>query len=213
MVRDTKPLFQVGDTVRRKPHLVQTMGGFTSHGYDSGLEGVITHWKGTWLDEVKVRILRPEGAVWNMSYKVEQIELVAQGPGRFVLGETHPYAEIELKTQRYNVLLDRFFKIDQTHQGFTNAATFLAWLYLSQDSAWHAVWPRMWRADGTINSDKIKAWFQRQGMKVDDWAFEPPLDVPEEFQHHSYTHLMRPKVMWNEVAAMFKREDRTPGID
>lgn len=132
--------------------------------------------------------------------------LVAKGPGRFELGVTHPYSEEELKQQRWDAYVARVHLHDLTHQGYSNSATFLAALYLDQSTAFRAQLPGMWRKDGTVNADKVRKAFGQLGMTIDPWAYECPVEAPEEFQHYHNPIRAKLNVNWDEVAAEFTQE-------
>lgn len=119
---------------------------------------------------------------------------------------THPYSEEELKQQRWDAYVARVHLHDLTHQGYSNSATFLAALYLDQSTAFRAQLPGMWRKDGTVNADKVRKAFGQLGMTIDPWAYECPVEAPEEFQHYHNPIRAKLNVNWDEVAAEFTQE-------
>lgn len=203
---------EIGDTVYVTPYKTQSMDGYWSAGYLSGTTGVVTglrkdyDWRST-PNLALIRVLSEDGKdARSCERKIDGLKLVAKGPGRFELGVTHPFSEEELKKQRWDAYVVRAHLHDLTHQGYSNPATFLAALYLDQSTAFRAQLPDMWRKDGTVNADKVRKAFGQLGMTIDPWAYECPVEAPEEFQHHINPIRAKLNVNWDEVAAEFTRD-------
>lgn len=79
---------------------------------------------------------------------------------------------------------------EQKYQGYTNAATYLAALYLANDFGAYTDLHKARQADGTIKADDVKNIFIRHGLRVDNWVCE-------------YDNTKRPQVNWTEVAEDF----------
>lgn len=102
-------------------------------------------------------------------------------------------------------------RFDDSYQGFCNPATYLAHLYLNNESTFHRMLPSLWRKDGTINPEKVKKAFKTLKLKIDEWAYEcrftAPIFQKEKFELFSKRVALRlGQVDWNEVAAQFKRK-------
>jgi hypothetical protein len=203
---------QIGDTVRCHPYTVQTMSGLRVDGHRSGVEGVVVDMHKTydWMphpDMLKLRIFSKDGdSAYTDKHPLNDVDLVTVGPGRFALGITHPYSPSELREQRFQAVVDRWLKHDHRHQGFSNAATYLAWLYLNQEPRWHEQVRLKRRRDGTINPTWARKAFRELGLVVDEWALAPQIEVPTEFKSWLQVRTFRPQVDWDEVAAQFKAQ-------
>ena len=113
----------------------------------------------------------------------------------------------ELRIERLNEFQAKMLAHDVTHQGFTNPATFLAALYLDNDSNFYHKWiPANLRKNGTVNPSKVEKYFGKH-HKVDAWAFACPIGVPEEFKK-TYIPGLKAKmsVKWGEVALHVVKE-------
>lgn len=186
------------------------MSGLRIDAYLSNVEGVVIDFvtRYDWMtepDEARIRTIgKNDGQAWNVDHRIRELDLVQKGPGRFELGVTHPYAPWELKMERYGHVLQRFMSHDWTHQGFSNAATFLAWLYLSQEEGLVDRLRAMRRVDGTVNENKVAKLFYTARLTIDPWAYEIPFHVPAEFS--GWVSRFKPCVDWREVADQFSEE-------
>lgn len=201
---------EIGDTVRVKPYQAQTMSGLWHEGYKSNVIGQVCSfckdydWR-SGPNMVRFRALSADSyAAWFDNHSISEVELIKKGNGTFEVGVTQPFSWQELRDQRLAVFEAKLWNVDTTHQGFSNAATFLVHLYLNQDARILAQVHTLRRKDGTINPVRLKKLFFKCRLKVDDWAFEPPLEVPDEFKH--WAHRWRQRVNWHEVADNFKEE-------
>lgn len=140
---------------------------------------------------------------YDWSDRGDVFELVRKGEGVCTPGIHYAFNEEELQAQRWVAFLAKLAAHDASHQGFVNLPTYLAWLYLNNESRWHAEAQRIRRKDGTVNPDKVFAAFRRLGLSVQPDAFECPIDVPAEFARRSLGALT-PRINWEEVAANFK---------
>ena len=131
------------------------------------------------------------------------ITLVEKGRGWVTPGIDYLFTEEELQSFRYTEFLYKLTQIDQRYNGFSNAATYLAWLYLNQEPKFHKNLQYLYRKDGTINPNKITKWFYALKLKIDAWALDVQCDIPAEFIKHNRP---KPGVYWSEVADNFKRE-------
>lgn len=136
----------------------------------------------------------------------EDFEYVRTLDGPVVPGVTFPWTERELINQRWAAFLQKLEGFDHSHQGFSNPATFLAWLYLKNDAQACGQLKSMQRKDGTVSTAKVHRLFSVRRFKVDDWALECPIDVPAEFQNWVETRKGR-AVCWAEVAHAFRKGD------
>lgn len=151
-----------------------------------------------WLDESGAQAI-------TRSVELRHLELVRKGPGYFVQGVSRPYSQRELSEQRLKAWRA---KVDAApipeHQGFRNAATFLAWRYLMDTPAFCQNVPGLRRQDGTINPNKIEKEFRRLRLRVDVWAFDCPIDEPPEYKHCWRPGTERLEVRWQDIADYFK---------
>lgn len=132
------------------------------------------------------------------SYKLEGLTVLERGDGRFELGVTHPFSERELAAQRLKAFMARIAAADTTYEGFVNAPTYVAHLYISQERKLLNELRSYVRKDGSINPDKVEKAFYRAGLTIDGWAREPILSVPEEFAH--WSNRWRQGVDWKSLA-------------
>jgi hypothetical protein len=202
---------RVGDTVRVKPYQTQNMSGHWSEAYLSNRTGVIIslHADYSWRREpTHARIRMPEGdgdGTWNSDAALAQLELVSKGNGTFELGVTHPFSPKELRLQRWADFQARANAADLSHQGYSNRATFLAWMYLNQEPKVHAELPHLWRQDGTINPNKLHGLFARYQMEIDEGAYMCPLETPVDLVGYGNPIRAKLGINWDEVAAEFTR--------
>lgn len=138
----------------------------------------------------------------------QAFELVRRGDGVCTPGVHYQFTPDELRDQRWDAFCARVRSHDFRHQGFSNAATYLAYLYLANESRFVlGLLPGMRRKDGTVNAGKVEKAFGNLRLRVDAWAFECPLEVPAEFNTWRIPGL--PRVDWAEVAKEFA-EETTP---
>lgn len=104
-------------------------------------------------------------------------------------------------------------------QGWRNAATWCAHLYLTQERAGCDGVERIRRrSDGGVSPDKLRALYEglvAQGIAspVDEWCLTPALDVPREFwllvtrlRDDGLPYDLQPSIDWNEIAEYLKEE-------
>lgn len=153
----------------------------------------------------------------HTSVDLAHVELVEKGEGRFIPGKSVPFSLTELKKQRFDKFRRELAmairqKLEQGFEGYSNAATHLAALYLRQEPKWVNSWaPAMRRQDGRINPKKVRKAFKDLNLKVDDWAYECPIEIPDEFKVGWYDVEIRQwlgafRVNWEEVADEFAQE-------
>lgn len=205
---------EVGDTIRIVHLMVGRMYIATPCSWSIGRLAIVTSIKpyqylsstSHYSSSVGIRILDtdvPYNEFDIDDHKYETIELVSKGDGRAVGGIHYNFTEAELKDQRFEAFRYKCSQHDFTYEGFSNAATYLAWLYLNNCNTF-IIRDRtqMARKDGTLNPGKIHKYFYAAGLSVDDWALECPLDTPEEFKHYNNREYI-PTVNWAEVALNF----------
>lgn len=206
--------FNIGDTVRILPYQVTTMYGYKMEGYGSGQVGKISRlsqdydWRRA-PTHAEVEWLTDNGAEhYSGSYPLGGLEVVAKGDGTFIPGVTLPFSQRELREQRWTAFEAAANAVDWTHEGFSNAASFLAWVYLNQDPRARAQLCAMQRKDGSVNPGKVEKLFGHMGLTIDDWAYACPLDIPNEFLTRLNSNPVRNRqcVNWQEVADQFHRD-------
>ena len=197
----------IGDTVRIKPYTVETLYGDRIEPSDSRKAGILLRafqdydWRSA-PNMAVLRVLMDSGEAWIVRDRpLTELELVEKGNGTFLLGVTHPFSEKELQGQRLDAWRQKWADHDRTHQGYSNAATFCAWVQLQNNSSCLDQLHRMRRKDGTINPDKVAKLFRDSRFTVDAWALDCCIDIPAEFEHHRWRY--RERVNWAEVAAEF----------
>jgi hypothetical protein len=210
---------ETGDNVRIKDFEVQSQlyPHIRGNSYLSGLEGqvVCLHKAYDWMstpDEAKVRVyihdkgIRP--TAWEVCVNLCHIEITSKGNGTFKVGETCPYSEQELFDQRLAAFDLKVLKAKASvdANGFCNMATHLAQLYIVNDQAALREARSQRRKDGTINPDKVKKIFYRHRLQVDDWAFEPPIEIPHEFKPFVLRQGWGFDIDWKEVADNIPQE-------
>lgn len=132
-------------------------------------------------------------------------ELVRRGRGFVTAGVDYQLSPNEAQDLRFEELKRRLHSIDWSYQGYSNAPTFLAALYLRNHAPFMASLASLRRRDGTINPNKVERAFRDARLSVDPWAYCFPIDIPDEFKHHSLGRY-QPQVKWSEVAADFTAE-------
>lgn len=200
------PTIEIGDTVRILPRYVESARcqGQSLLTRESGhigfvVDSVVSH--GT--RKLIVRYL-PEDA-YDASFVTlfpYCLRLIAKGDGSsepFVLSPREVYLNRLYEHQA------KLAACDVSHQGFSNAATFLAVLYLKNDAKALAEVIALQRKDGTVNPDKLNKLFYRNGFTIDAWAYESPIKTPEALEGVQFR--LRNSIDWQEVANEFKRED------
>lgn len=224
--------FQIGDKVRVKPHQRRCafpgflgangdfhpspdagkVGWVTSAAADVSMARALTTIS-TYVacpnDTVVVRILE-EGdyKAENIRLPVELLELVEAGNGHLIIGETCPASPRELREGRLADFRRKLVKAEEARgEGWSNAATFLAYTYLSQSNVAACEAARRRRKDGSIHPDKLHDVYEVMSQRgvipvVDDWAFEPALEIPAEFDHLAN---LRPSIQWREICAYMKK--------
>lgn len=205
--------FEIGDTVYVNPYKTRNMNGELVEGWPSGKTGIILKLtkKYDWQRAptgVNLRIMSDDGRNAESAWMcpIEHLTLVSKGPGRVELGVTHPFSQDELREQRWEAYVEAAHAADLTHQEFCNQATFMAHLYLDQDTRFRKELPSLWRKDGTVNPDKVRKAFHRLGLQVDPEVFECPVEAPEEFRLRPNPIAGKLNIDWDEVAAEFTRD-------
>lgn len=201
--------FNVGDTVTVIPYTVQTMSGLTVESFMSGKTGIILaltkdyEWRTT-PNKARIRVVEGDNEnAWVTAEPLSNLRLVQQGPGHVALGVTHPWTKKELREQRWNDFVGRALGVNLEHEGFSNPATFLAWMYLDQEATAIRTLKGFVRKDGSINPNRVKKLFSELRLKVDDWAYACPLEVPAEFAHRPNPLARWQALNWQEVSARF----------
>ena len=167
-------------------------------------------WQNKWMLE---RIDPNNGEATRNFIDGGYMALVEKGPGSFIPGVSRPYSEREIKAQRFDAFLERLDAATQPdklkHQGYSNAATFLAVTYLRNDHRFaEQMVPQLRRKDGSLNPERVRKAFSTLGLRVDGWATESPIDVPGEFAHYNHgAPMWRLNVNWPEVAEDFRAEE------
>ena len=198
----------VGDTVRIQPYRTATMSGVWVDGVKSGMEGMVMRLISgdSWIDQpthAAIRVLLDNGQhAIVVKHELQFLDLVQKGDGTFEIGRTQPFSGAELRNQRLQAWEQRLAKVDTRYQGTSNAATFLAILYLSQAAATYQEVRALRRADGSIHPHRLQKLFYRHRLTIDAWALAPALSVPGEFQR--WAHRWRQRVNWQEVADHFQ---------
>ena len=131
------------------------------------------------------------------------IELIEKGDGSMpVVGKQIPVPDWFWNVKPMYDYINKLKRFRASHpfEGFTNGATYLATLYLSNDFKAYSALKTMRRKDGTLNANKVKKLFYQRGLSVDDWALELELDPPQEFKDYGEITRLKPAVNWSEVA-------------
>lgn len=157
--------------------------------------------------------LRPDGEHETEFAEPEYLVLEAAGRGQFEFGVDIPFSKLQLAQQRYAEFVQKAREaleelVANGYQGYPNAATFLAALYLRNEHRWmEQERPRLTRKDGTLNPARVQKAFRDLHLKVDSWAYDLPIDVPPEFERHSFANLKTClRVRWDVVANDFRKE-------
>lgn len=133
----------------------------------------------------------------------ELVSLVSKGNGQARPGIEYQLSESELRQDRWLSYLKKLDleHRDFSHQGWSNAATWMANQYLTNEPGAMRQIPAMIRKDGTINPNKIEKLFKSTRLKLDSWVFEPPIEPPSEFAGWRIPGLAsRTAVNWQEIA-------------
>lgn len=151
-------------------------------------DGGLVFWE---KDHVRVRFVDVRGH-WETAanyrvWDVRWIEVLELGSGEIADG-SYELMQEEIWDQRWKAL-------DHTHQGWSNPPTFLAQLYLDNDSRHQGAVLGMVRKDGSINPTRLATYFRRSGLHIDGWSW-----YPDPFpQHYRYRY----RVNWSEIAVFF----------
>lgn len=213
-----EPKFEPGDKVsilehRRAPELYpdRVYAEPASEGWVvAGHAPLSRPWQNKWMLE---RIDPDNGEATRTFINGGYMALVEKGPGSFIPGVSRPYSEREIKAQRFVAFLARLDAATQPdklkHQGYSNAATFLAVTYLRNDPRFaEQMVPQLRRKDGSLNPERVRKAFSTLGLRVDKWAYESPIDVSGEFAMYNLGRPMwRLNVNWPEVAEDFRAEE------
>lgn len=193
---------KIGDKVRLTSHKEASLG----YGYvDSGLAGQecivvgVTGGQQDWRITVRVLALCKFAYLDSLHTTWEMLERDCK--------ESWRKSPDELRKERYDQFVSKALAHDTSHQGFTNPATYLAYLYLNNDKDFSTWVKRNVRKNGTVNPSKVEKYFGAR-HKVDSWAFECPIGVPAEFNRCVIQGLRaKMSVKWGEVANMFTLEE------
>jgi hypothetical protein len=147
----------------------------------------------TWV--IGVRFLEPT-CDWEISsnstiVEPRDLEVLKVGDGTVIPGISYRLCEKEIWDAKYEAY-------DFTFEGYTNAPTHLAALYLQQDSGHRSALKGMLRKDNTINPKRISEYFRKTpSLTIDDWApLQGNFPVRSEY---------RQGVDWDEIAAEFNQ--------
>ncbi len=125
------------------------------------------------------------------------VEVLAGGDGTVVPGRDYRMTLLEQA-------LERYAKTDLSFQGYSNAPTHLAALYLRADGKHQPAVLRMVRADGRINPSRLETYFNRSKLTIDDWARYPD-GFPQRLEFYQ-------QVNWTEVAQEFEELAREMAV-
>lgn len=208
--------FKPGDRLKVKPYKTQSMNGEWWDGYMVGRECWVIGFGRSYnrkckpntplsgFDEAQVVYMPEHGKECYTWVDIELLELVEVGKGRPpLIGIDTPLPEYYVEHTPVEDWLYRFRNFNQTYEGFTNAATYLADLSLRNDRIAMCSLPHLRRKDGSINPSKIAKLFSQRKLSVDEWALELPID-PLEGWVNSWLTRFKPKINWVEVAHNFK---------
>lgn len=138
---------------------------------------------------------------WN-SYGHKEFIIVKNGHGAPIEGVDYQLTEHEYWKRRWNAFTE---SLPFGYNGWRNVASYLAHLYLNNESKFHNMLPQLRRKDGTINPDKVAKAFKQLKLEIDAWAYECPKDCPKEFQSCIDSYLRKfNQVDWAAVAHEFK---------
>lgn len=201
---------EIGDDVRIKNYVALTMSGISHTGYKSGIIGQVFRLDKDydWRTEPNKAVIRylttGNREAWTTSHPLDSLDLIKKGDGVFETGVTQPFSEKELFDARLNEFDRKIRSTKVDWQGFSNAPTHLAHLYLSNDQKAMQELVLSRRIDGCINPNKVRAIFCANKMEIDDWAHEPVIYIPEEFKPYARRMGWENRVNWSEVAHNFK---------
>lgn len=205
-------VIEIGDLVKVRDFksLSRRCQGQYEDSWMSGKEGLVMSigplWNYDWCkhyrDAASILFCPADnyGDAWESKVAIENLILLKKGNGRYPrMGFEYP---IPPAIERLCRLYDWDWKMrhhDHSHEGFSNAATYLAWVYIKNDQRCLSAVVSQRRKNGTINPDKVRKIFYQHNLRVDDWAFNYPIDLPELLNHSLITR-WKPKVNWLEVA-------------
>lgn len=200
--------FEVGDTVRVKKCIIGRLTALPCE--DESVVGqlaIVTtkHVPDgrTYDASITARVLS-NGKTLHHNWRdreYQSFELVAKGKGVCVPGVDYAFTEDELRGQRLSAFVDRIKAHDFRHEGFTNAATYLAALYLLNDGPTRPLLQGLRRKDGSLNPTRLERLFYQRKMTIDEWAYQCPVDTPAEFERYNIPQLhTRAGLRWQEVA-------------
>lgn len=190
---------KLGDTVKVVRYIV---GLGTKYHLYTGEKGIVISCN---KRGVGVRLFKQLKTVWfenNKQYD-EKLELIKQGTGEQPVGGVdYPLSEAEKLEIEIAALRLKVANHDARHMGYTNPATYLAWLYLNNSAEFMLVTrKKLARKNGTLNPSRVEKEFKKLGLQIDDWAYETPIDIPEKFKdcHFAWDK----NIKWAEVAKEF----------
>lgn len=209
----------VGNKVRIKQHFTTNLYGDTYEAHNVGREGYVVRFskKYDWEREPSQAVIRlycdlneqtgEYGQAYESFESIEHLEVIEATVGPVIAGQTCPYSRAELQSLFIQQQVQRVHSHDFTAQGYKNMATHLAAMYLNQDCRFHQQIEQLRRVDGTINPNKIAKAFKSLGLKIDELAFEAPLEF-SNFNRLMYREIYQAidkhqAVDWAEVADDF----------
>lgn len=214
--------FAIGFKVRVKDHYTTTLYGDHILVSSSGKEGFVVGFSKDydWRHEpnqAQVRLMYeqdPETGefhyAYNMAIDLVHLEVVEAVAREVIVGKTCPYSRQELQEMFVAQQLEKIEQHDFKVEGYKNMATYLAAVYLNQNSQFHRQLDSLRRANGTINPNKVAKAFTQLGLSIDSQAFEPPivLSTPERFRYQAIVQALNKHqaVDWDEVAEDFSVE-------
>jgi hypothetical protein len=133
----------------------------------------------------------------------EGMELISKGDGTCIPGVHYQLNEKELVRQRWDAFDAVHKTVDYRHNDWSNAASWMANMYLTQEKRHADAILQMKRKDGTVNPAKIEKYFYRSGLRLEDWVFKCKLDVPEEFGRWGFRVRTPTMPDWQEIADEF----------
>lgn len=211
------PILEHGDTVFIKSYKTETLHGAFVEGSYAGKIGLIDsfsksyEWKAH-PDMVNVLIVPSDnfGVEFIIRRPIKEVELISKGDGRQpIMGIHYPICPGRLR-QIQECEYDWVVRhTDTSFEGFDNYATFSVYLHLVNDAVARSMLSREVRQDGTINSKKVEKIFYRRGFKLDDKAFDLPVQPPAEINNTFLRQKYVPKINWGEIAHEFRDELRT----
>lgn len=209
---DQKEALEPGDTVFVNPYKLRFVD------YEQRLcDGMIDHpLSGLTMKVVRLcgmtAYLESTNERGNLEYGhalIMSLRLISKGRGVFEVGVDRPLSNSELQHQRSTELVSRIRLHDYSYEGFDNAATFLAHMYLNNESGFHKWVKANRRKDGTVNAGKVQREWFRQCFEIDSWAYEIPVHHEEGYDYlHFVTeiHMKKARINWNQVAERFSEK-------